>query len=251
MSADRPIVLSIAGHDPSGGAGILADIKTFEQHQVTGFAVSTANTIQTENKFYEIEWTNLRFVIRSIETLFLSYKISVVKIGIVPSVHYLNRILSTIKLLSPSTKIVWDPVLKSTTEFEFIKIENYPALDKILSKIDLITPNYNEIEILFPGFFINKLWQQNKIPTSILLKGGHNISEPGTDRLFLKNEIIDLLPSKKNCFEKHGSGCVLSSAIASNLALDQTLHEACLNAKTYIEKYLSSTSTLIGYHYVQ
>lgn len=251
MSADRPIVLSIAGHDPCGGAGVLADIKTFEQHQVTGFAISTANTIQTENKFYEIEWTNLSFVIRSIETMFLSYKISVVKIGIVPSVHYLNRILSTIKLLSPSTKVVWDPVLKSTSEFEFIKIEDYPVLDKILSKIDLITPNYNEIEILFPGFFTNKLWQQNKIPTSILLKGGHNISEPGTDRLFVKNEVIDLLPSEKNYFEKHGSGCVLSSAIASNLALDQTLHEACLNAKTYIEKYLSSTSTLIGYHYVQ
>ena len=52
-------------------------------------------------------------------------------------------------------------------------------------------------------------------------------------------------------FEKHGSGCVLSASIASNLALDQTLHEACLNAKTYIEKYLSSTSTLIGFHYVQ
>ncbi|RED25489.1 hydroxymethylpyrimidine/phosphomethylpyrimidine kinase [Flavobacterium cutihirudinis] len=251
MSADRPIVLSVAGLDPCGGAGVLADIKTFEQHQVTGFAISTANTIQTENKFYEIEWTNLSFVIRSIETMFLSYKISVVKIGIVPSVHYLNRILSTIKLLSPSTKVVWDPVLKSTSEFEFIKIEDYPVLDKILSKIDLITPNYNEIEILFPCFFINKLWQQNKIPTSILLKGGHNISESGTDRLFLKNEVIDLLPSEKNCFEKHGSGCVLSSAIASNLALDQTLHEACLNAKTYIEKYLSSTSTLIGYHYVQ
>lgn len=250
MSTDRPFVLTIAGLDPSGGAGILADIKTFEQHKMTGFAISTANTIQTENKFYEIQWTNLSFAIRSIETLFLSYKISVVKIGIVPTIHYLNRILSTIKLLSPSTKIVWDPVLKSSTEFEFMKIEDYSDLDKILSKIDLITPNYNEIEILFPDFFENKIWLQNKIPTSILLKGGHNTSEPGTDCLFLKNEIIDLLPSGKKCFEKHGSGCVLSAAIASNLALDQTLHEACLNAKTYIEKYLSSTSTLIGYHYV-
>lgn len=250
MSEDRPFALTIAGLDPSGGAGIFADIKTFEQHKVTGFAISTANTIQTENKFYEIQWTNLSFVIRSLETLFLSYKISVVKIGIMPTIHYLNRILSTIKLLAPSTKIVWDPVLKSSTEFEFMKIEDYSDLDKILSKIDLITPNYNEIEILFPDFFENKIWLKNKIPTSILLKGGHNTSEPGTDRLFLKNEIIDLFPSGKKCFEKHGSGCVLSAAIASNLALDQTLHEACLNAKTYIEKYLSSTSTLIGYHYV-
>ncbi|WPO80677.1 hydroxymethylpyrimidine/phosphomethylpyrimidine kinase [Flavobacterium sp. KACC 22761] len=246
MSENRPFVLTIAGLDPSGGAGILADIKTFEQHKVVGFAISTANTIQTENKFYEIQWTNLSFVIRSIETLFLSYKISVVKIGIVPTLHYLNRILSTIKLLSPSTKIVWDPVLKSTTEFEFMKIEDHLALDKILSKIDLITPNYHEIKILFPDF----TFKENEFSTNILLKGGHNEKALGTDRLFLKDEIVELLPSEKKYYEKHGSGCVLSSSIASNLALNQTLEMACKNAKTYIEKYLSSTSTLIGYHYV-
>lgn len=251
MSANRPFVLSIAGFDPCGGAGVLADVKTFEQHQVTGFAVVTANTIQTEDGFYEIQWTNLSFVIRSIETLFLSYKIKTVKIGIMPSLHYLNRILSTIKLLSPMTKIVWDPVLKSTTKFEFLKLEDDSDLSKILSKIDLITPNYNEIEILFPDFIPNKLWLQNEIPTNILLKGGHNESEMGTDRLFLKTEVLELAPSQKKCFEKHGSGCVLSAAIAANLALNQTLEEACKNAKTYIEKYLNSTSTLIGYHYVQ
>jgi hydroxymethylpyrimidine/phosphomethylpyrimidine kinase len=251
MSENHPIALSIAGFDPTGGAGVLADIKTFEQHQVTGFAIMTANTIQTENEFFDIEWTNLSFVIRSIETLFQSYKIKTVKIGIVPSLHYLNRILSTIKLLSPATQIVWDPVLKSTTKFEFMTIEDQLDLNKILSKIDLITPNYNEIEVLFPGFVSDKLWLQNEIPTDILLKGGHNPDKIGADQLFLKNEIIDLLPSEKICYEKHGSGCVLSAAIAANLAFNQTTKEACKNAKTYIEKYLSSTSTLIGYHYVQ
>lgn len=250
MSGNRPFVLSVAGLDPSGGAGILADIKTFEQHQVTGFAIMTANTIQTENKFHDIQWTDLSFVIRSVETLFKNYKIKTVKIGIIPSLHYLNRILSTIKLLSPTTKIVWDPVLKSTTEFEFMKMEDQLNLNQILSKIDLITPNYNEIEVLFPGFISDKLRLQNKMTTSVLLKGGHNYSEVGTDRLFLENEIIDLFPSKEKCFKKHGSGCVLSSAITANLALDQTVELACKNAKTYIEKYLSSTSTLIGYHYV-
>lgn len=250
MSANRPIVLSIAGFDPSGGAGVLADIKTFEQHQVTGFAITTANTIQTEKEFFEIEWTDLSFVIRSIEKLFKNYEIKAVKIGIVPSLHYLNQILSAIKVVSPATKIVWDPVLKSTTAFEFMTIEDQLDLNKMLSKIDLITPNYNEIEILFPGFISNKLWLKNEISTSVLLKGGHNPSEIGTDRLFLQDEIIDLLPSAKECFGKHGSGCVLSSAIAANLALNQFKKEACKNAKTYIEKYLSSTSTLIGYHYV-
>jgi hydroxymethylpyrimidine/phosphomethylpyrimidine kinase len=250
MSTNRPILLSIAGFDPTGGAGVLADIKTFEQHQVTGFAITTANTIQNENEFFEIEWTDLNFVTRSIETLFQNYKIKAVKIGIVPSLDYLNQILSTIKTVSPITQIVWDPVLKSTTDFNFITIENQLELNKILSKIDLITPNYNEAEILFPGFIPNQLSLKNETPCAILLKGGHNPIEIGTDRLFLKNEIIDLLPSNKKCFEKHGSGCVLSSAIASNLALDQTLTEACKNAKTYIEKFLSSNSTLIGYHYV-
>ncbi|MDQ6470543.1 hydroxymethylpyrimidine/phosphomethylpyrimidine kinase [Flavobacterium sp. LHD-80] len=250
MSENRPYALTIAGLDPSGGAGILADIKTFEQHKVAGFAIATANTIQTENKFYEIQWINLSFVIRSIETFFLTYKISVVKIGIVPSLHYLNRILSTIKLLSPTTQIVWDPVLKSTTKFEFLNVEDRLDLSKILSKIDLITPNYIEIEKLLPGFTKDHLWIENEISTAILLKGGHNLNEVGKDQLFLKNKIIDLFPTNKNCSEKHGSGCVLSSAIASNLALNQTIEAACQNAKTYIEKYLSSTSTLIGYHYV-
>ncbi|QDW20090.1 hydroxymethylpyrimidine/phosphomethylpyrimidine kinase [Flavobacterium sp. KBS0721] len=250
MSKNRPLALSIAGFDPIGGAGVLADIKTFEQHQVTGFAITTANTIQTENEFFEIEWTDLSFVIRSIETLFKSYNIQSVKIGIIPSLDYLNQILSVIKAVSPTTQIVWDPVLKSTTEFEFMNMKDQLDLNKMLSKIDLITPNYSETEILFPGFISNQLWLKNEIPTSVLLKGGHNPIEIGTDRLFLKDEIIELLPSNKRCFEKHGSGCVLSSAITSNLALDQTLTEACKNAKTYIEKFLSSNSTLIGHHYV-
>ncbi|MNX44867.1 Hydroxymethylpyrimidine/phosphomethylpyrimidine kinase [compost metagenome] len=250
MSENRPFVLTIAGLDPSGGAGILADIKTFEQHKVSGFAIATANTIQTENEFHKIEWININFVIRSIEVLFQNYKISAVKIGIVPSLSYLNRILSTIKLISPDTKIVWDPVLKSTTEFDFLNIEDRSDLIQILSKIDLITPNYLEIEQLLPGFVKDNLWIENEISTAILLKGGHNLNAVGKDQLFMKNKIIDLLPNEKKCSEKHGSGCVLSSAIASNLALNQTIAEACKNAKIYIENYLSSTPTLIGYHYV-
>lgn len=251
MSENRPYVLSIAGLDPTGGAGILADIKTFEQHKVNGFAISTANTIQTENQFYDILWTDLSFVIRSVETLFKNYKIKAVKVGIVPNLDYLNQIVSVIKFLSPTTQIVWDPVLKSTTNFDFLNVMEDFTLDKILSKIDLITPNYIEIKRLFPNFFADSFWLKNENLTNILLKGGHNPSAIGIDRLFLKNEIIDLLPSEENCSEKHGSGCVLSAAIASNLALNQNLKEACINAKTYIEKYLSSTSTLIGYHYVQ
>jgi hydroxymethylpyrimidine/phosphomethylpyrimidine kinase len=76
-----PICISIAGFDPSGGAGILADCKTFEQHKVYGLAINTANTIQTEMSF-ELEWTPLDFTIRSIEKLFDTYDIKAVKIGL-------------------------------------------------------------------------------------------------------------------------------------------------------------------------
>ena len=128
MSANRPFVLTIAGFDPTGGAGVLADAKTFEQHRVSGFAINTGNTIQTENEFFEIEWTVLDFVLKSMEKLFGNYTIKVVKIGIVPSLDYLKEIVFTIKRLSPKTKIVWDTVLKSTTEFNFINIENQSVI---------------------------------------------------------------------------------------------------------------------------
>jgi hydroxymethylpyrimidine/phosphomethylpyrimidine kinase len=250
MSENRPFVLSIAGYDPIGGAGVLADVKTFEQHQVTGFAITTANTIQTENMFYEILWIDLNFVIRSIETLILTYNINVVKIGIVPDLPYLNRILKSIKLSSPATQIVWDPVLKSSTNFDFTEIDNDILLNEILSRIDLITPNYDEIMILFPDFISEKTWINNDLSTAILLKGGHNEIDLGTDYLFEKGNILKLKPNGNNLKTKHGSGCVLSSAIAANLALGYDIKTACLEAKLYIEKYLGSSSSLIGYHYV-
>lgn len=251
MSTNRPFVLSIAGFDPSAGAGVLADIKTFEQLRVQGFAINTGNTIQTESEFFEIQWTTLDFVLRSIEILFQKYAIKAVKIGIVPSLDYLKEIVFTIKKLSPTTKIVWDTVLKSTTDFSFLNIKNQSVLIEILEQIDLITPNYNEILQLNPneseaGFIAEKLAEH----TAVFLKGGHRLEAIGTDYLYTKNEILKFFPKETQLSEKHGSGCVLSSAITANLALEQDLKTACSNAKNYIENYLKSNPTLIGYHYV-
>ena len=251
MSKNRPFVLSIAGFDPSGGAGVVADCKTFEQHEVYGLAINTANTIQTENNFYEIEWTSLEFTTRSIEKLFNTYKIKAVKIGIVPSLFYLGTIVSLIKQLSPTTQIIWDTVVKSSTTFDFLEIKNYESLRLILSEIDLITPNYNEII---------KLSKEETDPESIaetlsehcavLLKGGHNPNEPGVDYLYTKEHFFRLEPHHSEIYEKHGSGCVLSSAITANLSKEQDVLNACKNAKIYIENYLLSNHTKLGYHYV-
>ncbi len=251
MPTNRPFVLSIAGFDPSGGAGILADVKTFEQHQVYGLAIITGNTIQTEDSFHAMQWMDLDFVLKSIETLFKKYDIQAVKIGIVPSLDYLKNIVEEIRKHSAEVKIVWDTVLKSTTEFEFISIENQSELISVLEEIDLITPNYQEILKLLP---YQKSAEDNSKTLSehcaVLLKGGHNLETIGTDYLFIKNEKITLNPKTTIDSEKHGSGCILSSAITANLALNYDLPKSCQKAKLYIENYLNTNNTKLGYHYV-
>lgn len=251
MSANRPFVLSIAGFDPSGGAGVLADVKTFEQHQVYGLSVITGNTIQTETEFHAIEWTDLNFTLISIRALFGSYEIEAVKIGIVPSLEYLKRIVSEIRQLSSSVKIVWDTVLKSTTEFEFISLESQSEVFEILAQIDLITPNYQEIFKLKPfATSSEEIAKELSQYCAVLLKGGHHPQEKGTDYLFTDEKIIKINPLVTGILEKHGSGCVLSSAITANLALNNNLPTSCKKAKLYIENYLNSNNTLLGYHYV-
>ena len=251
MSTNRPFVLSIAGFDPSAGAGVLADIKTFEQHQVYGFAINTANTIQTENDFVSIEWTTLDFVLQSIKTLFETYEIKAVKIGIVPSLDYLKSVVFLIKRLSPKTKIVWDTVLKSTTEFDFLTIENQNDLVAILNEIDLITPNYNEIlKLDSEENSVEIITEKLSKNCAVLLKGGHHPTEVGNDYLHVQNQFFRLTPKSTKTHSKHGSGCVLSAAITANLALEHNLLNACKNAKSYTENFLLSNPTQLGNHYV-
>lgn len=251
MPTNRPFVLSIAGFDPSAGAGVLADIKTFEQHKAYGFAINTANTIQTENEFVSVQWTALDFVLQSIKTLFQAYEIKAVKIGIVPSLDYLKSIVFLIKRLSIETKIVWDTILKSTTEFDFLAIENQNDLIAILNEIDLITPNYNEILKLDSNEkSIEIITEKLAIHCAVLLKGGHNPNEIGIDYLHIQDRFFRLSPKNIEIFQKHGSGCVLSAAITANLALEQDLLNACKNAKEYTEQFLLSNPTLLGNHHV-
>lgn len=251
MPANRPFVLSIAGFDPSGGAGVLADIKTFEQHRVYGLAIVTGNTIQTENSFHALQWTNVDFVLESIGKLFGKYDIKAVKIGIVPSLDYLKNIIEEVRKHSAETKIVWDTVLKSTTEFEFATVEDQSALTDILKATDLITPNYNEIKQLNPDHSpAEEIASELTKYTAILLKGGHNPTEKGTDYLFTENKTTTFRPMVNSIQQKHGSGCVLSSAITANLALGFTIETACQRSKQYIENYLNTNNTLLGYHHV-
>lgn len=238
--------MSIAGFDPSGGAGVLADIKTFEQLKVQGLAVCTAMTLQTESKCLSLQWQSLEEIVNSIDVLMKKYEVKAAKIGVVKDAEFLNEIIKTIALNNPEAKIVWDPVLKSTSEFSFFDINTISQLKYIIQQITLITPNYNEYNILKE----EGLFEKPENLCSILMKGGHREDRIGTDILMENGKEISIESNDTASiyYPKHGSGCVLSSAITSYLGLGQNLEQACRNAKAYIEKFLIRSPALLGFH---
>lgn len=239
---DRPLVLSVAGFDPCGGAGTLADIKTFEQLKVKGMAVLTANTLQTEQHFYELRWQPVTELCHHIEALMRSYPIPVVKIGIVKDADMLQQITSTVRKQNETAFIIWDPVLKSSTGFTFFTEKNKAILKKALLQINLLTPNLPEFEQLQPLISPEQM---------VLLKGGHRKTLVGLDMLFLQGQEIALHPTAQTAYPKHGSGCVLSAAIAAHIALGHSIESSCRQGKKYVERFLNSHPTLLGHHYAE
>jgi hydroxymethylpyrimidine/phosphomethylpyrimidine kinase len=243
MQTERPFVMSIAGYDPSGGAGLLSDIKTFEQIQVQGLGVCTAMTLQTESQFFNLQWKPIEEIVLEIDVLMQSYPIEAVKIGVVKNAGFLNEIIKSIKNNNTEAKIVWDPVLKSTSEFSFFDLNTISQLRNPLKQIDLITPNYNEYKVLHENYLLEN-------QCSVLIKGGHRKDGLGTDILIQKGKEVSIEPNDTTSvfYPKHGSGCVLSSAIGSYLAKGENLENACRKGKLYIEKFLTSNPTLLGFH---
>jgi len=250
MQQERKYVMSIAGFDPSGGAGLLADIKTVEQHKVYGLSVSTATTLQTENKFYSVEWEKIEAVLKSVDVLLDSYPVQIIKIGVVPSFEYLSQLVSHIKNKNAEIKIVVDPIIKSSTGFDFQKTIDKKYLITVLKNVYLITPNMQEAMLLTNTSDSKEAAKQLSEHCSVLLKGGHNEKEVGVDYLYMNGECLELKPSINNLSAKHGSGCVLSAAIVANLALGNDLKTSCQKAKQYVEQFLGSNSSLLGFHNV-
>jgi hydroxymethylpyrimidine/phosphomethylpyrimidine kinase len=246
-------VLSIAGFDPCGGAGVLADIKTMEAHKVNGLAVATSITYQNENTIRGIQWLETQEIIHQINPLLEKYDLNVVKIGLIKNLEHLKEIVKYLKEKKSTIKIIWDPILKSSSGFTFHESMNKEEVFELCRDIFLITPNI--FEACIAGS--NDPYKSSQILscyTNVYLKGGHNETEKGRDYLFIKNNLPDnknvknFRPKGKNLKEKHGSGCVLSSAIAANIAKGYPLLRACLMAKQYVQYFLNSNDGLLGYH---
>ena len=249
MSRTRPYVLSIAGFDPSGGAGLLADVKTFEANKTMGLSVCTALTIQNDESFEAVDWIGESRVIDQMDILLKRFDLKVVKIGLISGIQMLKVIIERLKNDNPTISIVWDPVLSASAGFDFHDVEDYQSWLDLLEDIYLLTPNWLEIQALTRSDDAFEASQYLSKKTNIFLKGGHNIQQPGKDFLFTtEGKIFPFNPQRIASSAKHGSGCVLSSAIAANLARGYKLHGACLRAKSYVGRFLMSNNSLLGYH---
>src|SRR5690606_16713231 len=246
---DKPTVLVIAGFDPSGGAGIIADAKTLETIGVQGIFVQSCNTIQSATKFCECYWIEEEIIWQQLELLLKHYTPKVVKIGVIKNLDFLNQILEVLKVKLPKVKIIWDPIIQSSSGYCFQTEKHFKKIPtSCLTKIDLITPNFNEISAFTLDDDYKKTVEDISAYCSIYLKGGHR-QEVGVDELYQPNkpEIV-YFTRVKDCNDKHGSGCVLSSAIAAYYATFENWEESCELSKTYVERYLASTPTLLGSH---
>jgi hydroxymethylpyrimidine/phosphomethylpyrimidine kinase len=242
--------MSFAGLDPSGGAGLLADIKTFEQHRVYGMGVCTAITTQTPHQFISAEWLPVTHILAQAKPLLAENPPAWCKIGIMPDVQSILELVRQIRILSPGTQIILDPVLKASAGFTFHNNFQLQAWREVLQELYLLTPNYNEAMLLSGLNDGEAAAQQLSEYCAVLLKGGHRTSQLGCDTLYADGSIQTFYPNTQEVFPKHGSGCVLSAAITANLAKGFSLSNACANAKAYTEKMLASHSSLTGYHHI-
>ena len=241
-------VLSIAGSDCSAGAGIQADLKTFFENGVYGMTVITSLTAQNPQKVKMLEDVSIEMLEKQIEVIFDVMEVSAVKIGMLNSKE--NGEVIYEKLLKYKVKnIVLDPVMIATSGNSLIKDETKNFLvNKLFKIVDIITPNLDETKEIVKIILnkeniedidsIEKMKIYGKIIADftkrwVLIKGGH-LSNSAVDILMNKDETYILEGEKISSNNTHGTGCSLSSAIASNLAKDYSMLDSVKKAKNFV-----------------
>ncbi len=243
----KPYVLSIAGFDPSAGAGILADIKTFESNGVYGLGVVSALTWQNDVEFEKVEWIDYYKIIQQVGVLLRRFDIRFIKIGLIKNAQVLNDLISFLQQRIKEPVIIFDPIMKASAGYVFHENGN-TELKEALKSLYCVTPNLPEAKQLFgeEHFHTKLLYQSANV--NIYLKGGHADDAMSSDILFTKQTTYTFSNARLPHGEKHGSGCVLSAALTAHLALGHPVHTAAAHANKYTYRFLDSNSSLLGYH---
>ena len=239
--------LTIAGSDSSGGAGIQADLKTMTAHGVYGMSAITALTAQNTTGVTSIMEATPQFLAEELDCIFTDIYPDAIKTGMVASTDLIEVIAD--KLTAYEAKnIVVDPVMVATSGARLISEDAISTLkSKLLPLAKVITPNIPEAEVLSEMQIKSEADMEkaakiicDRLGCSVLLKGGHQLND-ANDLLWQKDEQVTWFMGKRiDNPNTHGTGCTLSSAIASNLAKGYDLKTSVKYAKNYISGALAA-----------
>jgi hydroxymethylpyrimidine/phosphomethylpyrimidine kinase len=246
-----PVVLTIAGLDPSGGAGILADIKTISAFGCYGLAAVTSLTFQNTQLVYGTLDQSVETVRRQIEPLFDDFDVTALKTGVLPSAEVIRDLAAMIERKDVPVVVV-DPVLRSSSGFELVDDQAIGALMTCLFPLaGVVTPNIaearrltgmnieNQVQMELAAAAILKLG-----PKAVLITGGDTDSDFSTDLLIDGQGIAVYSTERIRSKHTHGTGCTLASALACLLARGRPLRESIPIAKRYISAAILSAPGL-------
>jgi len=247
-----PVALTIAGSDPSGGAGIQADLKTFSALGVYGTSVITALTAQNTQGVAGVHVVPTEFVTQQLETLVADVRIDAIKIGMLANAGIVEAVGDFLRRHSHE-HVVLDPVMVATSGDRLLDDDAVQAVRELMPLASLITPNLAEAAALLstrparnlPDMRLHAMALQELGAPRVLIKGGHRDDGPQAVDLLLDvdGEVL-LRAARVDTVNTHGTGCTLSSALAALRPQRDSWFEAALDAKSWLTSALAAADVL-------
>jgi hydroxymethylpyrimidine/phosphomethylpyrimidine kinase len=247
-----PVALTIAGSDPSGGAGIEADLKTFSALGVYGATVITALTAQNTKGVFGIHDVPTDFVAAELNAVFTDLDPGAVKIGMLANAATIDVVIAALDRYQPRN-VVLDPVIIATSGKKLLRGDALGRLRELIARARVVTPNLPEAAVLLdtmPAGDEDAMRAQAQQllglgAGAVFIKGGHGSGPESVDFLLDAGEEALRLPAPRIATKNtHGSGCTLSSAIAAGLAKGLPLQAAAREAKAYVSAAIAAADRL-------
>jgi hydroxymethylpyrimidine/phosphomethylpyrimidine kinase len=236
-----PSVLTIAGADSGGGAGIQADLKTFAAHRIHGLSAIAALTAQHTRAVTDVHVPPIAFLRAQIDACFDDFDIRAVKLGMLATAEVIHAVADALQAYRPS-HVVLDPVMVATSGAKLLADDALEAMrQRLLPLASIVTPNIPEAELLLGNAITNGEAAERATSSlralgarAVLLKGGH--LDEGASVIDRYDDGITraAFAHARMRIDGHGTGCTLASAIAANLGLGLSLPEACARATDYV-----------------
>lgn len=260
MAEKPPVVLSIAGFDPSSGAGVTADIKTIAAHGCYGIACITAMTVQSTSGVKKVAPSDPSLVAETLEELIEDVEIAAVRIGMLGSGKVAKAVADFLEVSKKGASanrsgrsrlpnVVLDPILKSSSGADLLDLPGTRIIvERLIPIADVVTPNVDEASAI-TGLNVQELDEMKAAAaklhemgaTAVVVTGGHLDKAIDllsfTTKRGVEQEIFKAERQRSN--STHGTGCAFATAMACHLALDRGLAEAALLSKTYVTAAIS------------